>query len=235
MLFGDLHCAFTLHLVKTLLGWLDETARRFSTRVRHRPIDIHPGAVQAAQIAERLALRRGERSFWRFVFALSEFQGQLPVRLSELEQALKTRTLLMNESLATSRAAARLERDRLIALGYEIHATPTLFINGLRIEGEISRPHMEQLVNEEKEQVEALLMNPYPERKPTRSEWTQTCSIGNANSYNRTSTCIWPAKAFQPAAACLAPICRCRPARPTRLLLPRESVIAWRRGTGAAR
>jgi protein-disulfide isomerase len=166
MLFGDLHCAFTLHLVKTLLGWLDEQPAAFRLVWRHRPIDIHPGAVQAAQIAERLALRRGERSFWRFVFALSEFQGTASEsELSELEQALKTRTLLMNESLATSRAAARLERDRLIALGYEIHATPTLFINGLRIEGEISRPHMEQLVNEEKEQVEALLDESVPRAK----------------------------------------------------------------------
>ena len=85
--------------------------------------------------------------------------------LGELEHAFRAEHFKMSESAANTRAASNLERDRLIALSYAIHSTPTLFINGLRIEGEISRTHLEQVVNEERVEVQALLDDSVPAAK----------------------------------------------------------------------
>ncbi len=166
MLFGDPNCPFTLKMLKMLREWLGEQPNAFRLVWRHRPLDIHPNAPKAALIAERLALRSGEPSFWRFLIALSELDS-LPseANLTELEQALETGHFKMSESAANARAASNLEHDRLIALGYAIHSTPTLFINGLRIEGEISRPHLEQIINEERTEVQALLDDAVPAAK----------------------------------------------------------------------
>jgi protein-disulfide isomerase len=166
MLFGDLNCPYTLKMLKTLRAWLDEQPGAYRLVWRHRPLDIHPNAAKAALIAERLAQRSGEQSFWRFVIAMTEMDG-LPseAEYDELEQALQASHSKLSESAANTRAAANLEHDRLIALSYAIHATPTLFINGLRIEGEISRSHLEQVVNEERVEVQALLDDSVPAAK----------------------------------------------------------------------
>lgn len=149
-----------------LRAWLDEQPAALRLVWRHRPLDIHPDAVKAAQAAERLALRSGEQSFWRFVIALAEMDSvPSEANLGELEQALQATHSKMSESAANARAASNLEHDRLIALGYAIHATPTLFINGLRIEGEISRPHLEQVISEERAEVQALLDDSVPATK----------------------------------------------------------------------
>ncbi len=166
MLFGDLNCPYTLRTFKTLRSWLDEQPTAFRLVWRHRPLDIHPGASQAALIAEQLALRQSEYSFWQFVFALSELNALASdADLGKLQEALQSRPSKLDEAAANARSASNLERDRLIALSYAIHATPTLFVNGLRLEGEISRAHLEQMVSEERAEVEALLDDSVPAAK----------------------------------------------------------------------
>jgi protein-disulfide isomerase len=152
--------------MKMLRAWLDEQPGAFRLVWRHRPLDIHPSAPKAALIAERLALRSGEQSFWRFVIAMTEMDS-LPseANLGELEKALEAEHFKLSESAANTRAASNLEHDRLIALSYAIHATPTLFVNGLRIEGEISKAHLEQIINEERVEVQALLDDSVPANK----------------------------------------------------------------------
>ena len=166
MLFGDLDCPFTLRLIKVLREWLDEQPSAFRLVWRERPLDVHPNAGKAALIAERLALRSGETALWRFITAVSELkEDPSEDNLSALDIGLQPAKPKLDEARATTKAEAKLERDRLIALGYAIHATPTLFVNGLRIEGEISRQHLEQLISEEKEEVQALLDDSVPATK----------------------------------------------------------------------
>ena len=166
MLFGDLNCPYTLHTLGMLRAWLDEQPAAFRLVWRHRPLDIHPEAAMTSLVAERLALQSSESSFWRFVFALSELNGSASeANISDLQAVLQARHSRLTENAANAQAASKLERDRLIALAYAIHATPTLFVNGLRIEGEISRPHLEQVVNEEREEVQALLDDSVPSTK----------------------------------------------------------------------
>jgi len=163
MLFGDLNCPFTLSQFKILKGVLDEKPTSVRLVWRERPLDVHAGAMAAALAAERMALRFDENAFWRFVMALSEFD-RVPsnAELRVIEDRLTVDKPRLDESQADGRAAAKLERDRLVALTYSIHETPTLFINGLRFAGEVSRIHLEQLVSEEQEQIEILIDEAVP-------------------------------------------------------------------------
>lgn len=166
MLFGDLNCPFTLRLIKVLREWLDEQPSAFRLVWRERPLDVHPDAGKAALIAERLALRSGETALWRFIMAVSELkEDPSEANLAALDIGLQPAKPKLGEAQATTKAEAKLERDRLIALGYAVHSTPTLFINGLRIEGEISRQHLEQIISEEKEEVESLIDDAVPAAK----------------------------------------------------------------------
>jgi protein-disulfide isomerase len=166
MLFGDLYCPFTRRVLGLLRQWLDEQPSAFRLVWRERPLDIHPNAPKAASIAERLALRSGEPAFWRFVVAVSELnESPSDIDLEALEVGLTTGKAKADAKTADAKAAAKIERDRLTALAYAIHATPTLFVNGLRIEGEISRPHLQQIIDEEKEEVETLLDDAEPAGK----------------------------------------------------------------------
>jgi len=164
MLFGDLECPFTLHMVRLLQGWLDERPKSIRLVWRERPLDIHPGARTAALTAERLALRFGENAFWRFIFALAQLErAPTEAELLALEMGLRERRARVTEAVATTQAAVKLERDRLVALTYAVHETPTIYVNGLRLEGEVSRIHLEQLVGEEQEEVESLVDDSVPQ------------------------------------------------------------------------
>jgi protein-disulfide isomerase len=158
MLFGDLQCPFSLHVLKMLRAWLDERPTAFRLVWRERPLDVHAGSANAALVAERLAARYGESAFWRFIAALSELEHVASdTELSALEASLQSGVARANETTGNSRATAKLERDRLVALTYAIHETPTLFVNGLRLNGEVSHAHLEQLLNEEQQEVDTLL------------------------------------------------------------------------------
>jgi len=163
MLFGDLYCPFTLRMLKMLRTWLDEQPTAFRLVWRERPLDVHPGSADAALVAERLALRYGEPAFWRFVAALSELDRTASAAdLTALEAGFEVGKPRVSEFVGGSRAAAKLERDRLLALTYAIYETPTLFVNGFRFKGEMSRTHLEQLVSEEQQAVEELLDDSIP-------------------------------------------------------------------------
>jgi protein-disulfide isomerase len=158
VLFGDLHCPFTLHTLKMLRALLDERSSALRLVWRQRPLDVHTGAANAALVAERMALRYGESAFWRFIVALSELEHVASdAELSELEESLQAKAARVSEPTSNLRAAAKLERDRLVALTYAVAETPTLFVNGWRLNGEVSRAHLEQLLTEEQQEVEALL------------------------------------------------------------------------------
>jgi len=158
MLFGDLQCPFSQRVLKMLRAWLDERPTAFRLVWRERPLDVHAGSANAALVAERMAARYGESAFWRFIAALSELEHVASdSELSALEASLQSGVARTDETTGNSRAAARLEQDRLVALTYAIHETPTLFVNGLRLTGEISHARLEQLLNDEQQEVDVLL------------------------------------------------------------------------------
>jgi hypothetical protein len=66
---------------------------------------------------------------------------------------------------AARRAASHLESDERIAVAYAIHASPTVFLNGLRIEGDLGESEFDAIIDEEKAAVRELLLEPVPQAK----------------------------------------------------------------------
>ena len=69
----------------------------------------------------------------------------------------------MSDAAAESKAAGRVERDRLIGLTYSIHATPTLFVNGLRFEGHTAKQFLDDVIEEELDAVQSLRDDSVPQ------------------------------------------------------------------------
>ena len=64
----------------------------------------------------------------------------------------------LNQALVTT----QLEKDQRVAITYAIHATPTVFINGLRIEGDFAESELDEEMEEELDAVDLLEQEPVP-------------------------------------------------------------------------
>ena len=166
MLFGDLHCRYTLHSFRLLSRRVQEQPSEYRLVWRQRPLDVHPEAFAAAMTAERLALQYGETAFWRFVRAVSRLKGSASTSdVDTIAHALQIGGAKMSDAAADSKAAGRLERDRVIGLTYSIHATPTLFVNGLRFEGRTPNQLLDEVIEEERDAVQALRDDSVPQAR----------------------------------------------------------------------
>jgi protein-disulfide isomerase len=164
MLFGDLHCRYTLQSLRLLSRRVQEQPNEYRLVWRQRPLDVHPEAFATATTAERLALQYGEISFWRFVRAVSRLKGSASTSdVDTIAHALQIGSAKMSDAAAVSKAAGRLERDRVIGLTYSIHATPTLFVNGLRFEGRMANQLLDEVIEEESDAVQALRDDSVPQ------------------------------------------------------------------------
>jgi protein-disulfide isomerase len=166
MLFGDLQCRYALHVFQVLYQRVQDQPTEYRLVWRERPLDIHPDASAMAIEAERLSLQFGEPAFWRFVRAVSQLPVPVtPIDAKTIARALQSDTAKINESVAGERATTQIEKDQRVAMTYAIHATPTVFINGLRIEGDFTEPEIDETIEEELDAVDLLQQEPVPQAK----------------------------------------------------------------------
>ena len=157
MLFGDLYCRYTLRMFRLLSRCVEQDPTAYRLVWRQRPLDIHPDAPAAALVAEQLALKYDEATFWRFLHAVSQLKATAsPNDIETIAAALPLGAAKLSNTEAATKAAERVEHDRINALVYEIHATPTLFVNGLRLEGELDEQSLDEVVQEEQQTVQDL-------------------------------------------------------------------------------
>jgi hypothetical protein len=106
-----------------------------------------------------VAREQGEAGFWRLIKILSEVSG--PVNQVVISAATGQRP--GGSSMRTADAiAARLQSDRLLALSLSIRATPTIFVNGLWLQGEVGRAKLERAIMYEQAEVAAWLHDRVP-------------------------------------------------------------------------
>jgi len=163
MLFGDLQCRYALRVFQVLYQRVRDQPTEYRLVWRERPLDIHPEAPAMAVEAERLALQFGEPAFWRFVHTVSRLDGTgTLIDAKTIVRALQSGSAKISDSIASDRAISQIEKDQRVALTYAIHETPTVFINGLRIEGDFAEPELDELVEEELDAVDLLEQEPVP-------------------------------------------------------------------------
>ncbi len=151
VVFGDLDCPATRRLWRELgrLRGTPEAGLRVSWR--HRPLSQHPNAVAAARVALAL-LEREPLAHYRFLDAVAA--STEPADREQLERWVEQVGLapgVVAAWLATpsDQVERWLAEDLLLAGRYAVLATPTLFVNGLRLDGFVGTEALARLLEQE--------------------------------------------------------------------------------------
>ncbi len=138
VLFSDFQCPYCKRQAEIMKREFSESEVRLI--FRNLPLPMHPWAALAAESA-RCVYEQDGNAFWDLHDSL--FQNQDQLTLDNIQTFIHT--LLSKRSdvqgtiyeacLSSHRATPDIERDVKFATEHNIHATPTLFINGVRLEG----------------------------------------------------------------------------------------------------
>jgi protein-disulfide isomerase len=157
LVFGDLDCPYT----RRSLDVLRRLETRFSGDLRlvwkNRPLTVHPHARDAAEVAVALEETSGDAAFWKFASqAAASSQSSTSPHLSRWVSDAGGEGSRVKAWLSEPRYAARVDRALQLAGRYNIRATPTFFVNGLRVEGYQPFAALSRVVERELSQARAL-------------------------------------------------------------------------------
>jgi protein-disulfide isomerase len=134
VVFGDLECPHTRRALGVVLVLKKALGSDLRIAWRNRPLEGNELAGSAAEVAAALHAEHGNGVFWRFIAeAVKEGLAPTAARLDRwIEAAGGDRARV---SAARIKHKKRVDRDLELAGRFDVRATPTLFLNGTRIEG----------------------------------------------------------------------------------------------------
>ncbi len=135
VVFSDFQCPFCARVEPTLA----EAERTYGDKLRvvwkHQPLPFHPNAMPAAKAAEAA---REQGKFWPMHDRLFASQQELsPDTYERLARELGLDLRRFKEASASSKALARIEEDQRLAARVGAQGTPTMFVNGEKVEGAV--------------------------------------------------------------------------------------------------
>jgi protein-disulfide isomerase len=135
VLFSDFQCPFCARVEPTL----EEAQRTYGDKVRivwkHQPLPFHPNALPAAKAAEAA---REQGKFWQMHDRLFQAQRELsPDAYERIARELGLDLRRFQESLKGGKAQTRIDEDQRLAARIGAQATPTMFVNGEKVEGAV--------------------------------------------------------------------------------------------------
>jgi protein-disulfide isomerase len=146
--FGDLACPHTVSLLRTLLGEKLRRGNDLRLAFRHLPLSQHAEGQRAAAALAAIYGTRGDHAFWSTLAALLRFGGALDSRV--LDNSLAAAGLELSPAELSSPAVkGALETDRVLGTTLYVRETPTLFVNGQRLEGYPSTPALKEVLDKE--------------------------------------------------------------------------------------
>ncbi|HEY8947123.1 MAG TPA: thioredoxin domain-containing protein [Polyangiaceae bacterium] len=134
-LFGDLECRHTRRALGTVLRLGTALGQRLRFVYYHAPVGAREPARAAATTLARLTLRYGPDAGYRFLAEAA--RSTASASPNELERWISAAKLPVSvaELGLESLAGEAVERDEQLAALLHVRSTPTLFVNGLRLEG----------------------------------------------------------------------------------------------------
>jgi len=154
VVFSDFQCPYCRALALTLHDVLSNPDLASKVRVvfRNLPLPMHAWAKQAAEVAACVRAQ-DEPSFWSLHDYLFSHQKEMEAgniqELGEYAAALPGLSAKdLAGCLADHRGLATIQRDVSMAEENKVQSTPTLFINGFRVDGAASREQILTLVHE---------------------------------------------------------------------------------------
>ncbi|OZI63888.1 DsbA family protein [Bordetella genomosp. 1] len=132
--YGDYECPYCGEAYPVLKQVQQALGDKLRFVFRNFPIsELHPHAVMAAEFAEAAAL---QGKFWEAHDMLYENQQALrPRELMAYGQTLGLDAAALNEAFS-GRFDGRIQRDFQGGIRSGVNGTPTLFVNGVRYDGE---------------------------------------------------------------------------------------------------
>jgi protein-disulfide isomerase len=135
VVFSDFQCPFCSRVEPTL----DEAQRTYGDKLRivwkHQPLPMHPNALPAARAAEAA---REQGKFWPMHDRLFAAQRELsPETYERIAKDLGLDLRRYNDSLKAAKGLSRIEEDQRLASRVGANGTPTMFVNGEKVEGAV--------------------------------------------------------------------------------------------------
>ena len=147
VLFFDFQCPFCSRVEPTLAQVQKEYGDKVRVVWKHQPLSFHPNALPAAEAAEAA---REQGKFWQMHGRL--FEGQRALSDGLYDQIAKEIGLDMRkfeEARRSGRGRARIAEDQALAVRIGAQATPTMFVNGVKVEGAVPFEQIKAVVDQQ--------------------------------------------------------------------------------------
>jgi protein-disulfide isomerase len=145
VLFSDFQCPFCARVVPTL----DRVEQEYGAKVRvvwkHQPLAFHPNALPAAEAAEAA---REQGKFWQMHDRLFAAQRELsPQTYERAAQEIGLDLRKFQLALRSGSARSRILEDQRVAAQIGAQATPTMFVNGEKVEGAVPFEQLKAVID----------------------------------------------------------------------------------------
>jgi protein-disulfide isomerase len=135
VLFSDFQCPYCSRVEPTLKQALATYGDKVRVVWKHQPLPFHANAQPAAEAAEAA---REQGKFWEMHDAL--FDNQQTLSAETFERLARQNGLNLGAfkaSIASGRNKARIAEDQAAAARVGANGTPTMFVNGEKVEGAV--------------------------------------------------------------------------------------------------
>ena len=155
---SDFQCPFCKRVEPTLQAMADAFPGKVRVGWRHQPLPGHAKAIPAAVAAEEARAQGGDAKFWAMHDKLFELSPALD--RPDLERAARevgVDPAGVDAALDQGKHMDRIRRDQALCQSLVVRATPTLFVNGRKIEGALPPEQLKPIVQQELDKAEALV------------------------------------------------------------------------------
>ena len=162
IVFGDLEQHDSQRVLRALRSLAEEQGPALRIAWRHLPTS--PAGGTTARVAAAIQLRSGSDGFWRYA---------RQVELSGSSSAT------VPPGLDVGEGASVVERDQTLAVVFGVRTTPTLFVQGIRLDGTLARTDLAGVIAHERQAaIELIAGGATPEEVYPRRVATNFIGVG---------------------------------------------------------
>ncbi len=168
VLFADFRCPYTRKARRLIERLVFEQGASIRIAVRLLPMPDLAGSDEAARVAAATAITADPYVFWHLFEGVSELDKSASVdreSLVSLAEKMGAPRPLLDKTLHDRRTEALLEEDKALAGRLMVHATPTWFINGRRLNGVVPWSQLDSEVGREIVAARGTLASGTPQSK----------------------------------------------------------------------
>jgi len=136
VVFSDFECPFCRRVVPTLDRVLAELPKDVRVVWKDLPLPAHPYAESAAELARVARAQGGDAAFWKAHALLYKAQESLgEATFQRIARELGLAWAPTRSAMRAARFGATIQADVALSDRVDVQATPTTFVNGIKLVG----------------------------------------------------------------------------------------------------